>query len=98
MSTSLSIECPRIRNGPRIPNGSRTLTVLAGIGLAGVCALAGYGYARSPGTPPHASALPATNAPAATERSVGTFTGSYENGLPVYRLPPAQITARRGSA
>ena len=25
------------------------------------------------------------------------FTGTYENGLPVYRLPPIEITARRGA-
>lgn len=38
----------------------------------------------------------ATAAPAPT-RTVALFTGNYENGLPLYRLPPVEITARRGA-
>jgi hypothetical protein len=36
----------------------------------------------------------ATATPAPT-RAVALFTGAYENGVPVYRLPPIEITARR---
>ena len=32
---------------------------------------------------------------AAPLQQVGQFTGTYENGLPIYRLPPMQITAVR---
>ena len=37
----------------------------------------------------------AVTLPPASPQIVGTFTGTYENGLPVYRLPPIQITAVR---
>jgi hypothetical protein len=36
----------------------------------------------------------ATDAPVPT-LTVGEFTGTYEDGVPVYRLPPIEITARR---
>jgi hypothetical protein len=36
----------------------------------------------------------AAAAPAPTP-TVALFTGAYENGVPVYRLPPIEITARR---
>jgi hypothetical protein len=29
--------------------------------------------------------------------SLGSFTGTYEQGVPVYRLPPIEIVARRGA-
>ena len=31
----------------------------------------------------------------ATTPAAGTFTGHYENGIPVYRLPPVSITVNR---
>jgi len=31
----------------------------------------------------------------ATASAAGTFTGQYENGIPVYRLPPVGITVDR---
>ena len=39
----------------------------------------------------------AANEPLAATHVVGIFTGSYENGLPVYRLPPIQVTTGRKS-
>jgi hypothetical protein len=35
-----------------------------------------------------------TEAPVPT-LTAGEFTGTYEDGVPVYRLPPIEITARR---
>ncbi len=37
----------------------------------------------------------ATTGRAAPVQMVGTFTGTYVGGLPVYRLPPIQVTASR---
>ncbi len=37
----------------------------------------------------------ATTERAAPVQMVGTFTGTYENDVPVYRLPPIQVTASR---
>ena len=37
----------------------------------------------------------ATPERAAPVQMVGTFTGTYENGVPVYRFPPIQVTATR---
>jgi len=31
----------------------------------------------------------------ATPSAAGTFTGQYENGIPIYRLPPVSITVDR---
>lgn len=39
----------------------------------------------------------ATTERAAPVQMAGTFTGTYVNGLPVYRLPPIQITAVRNA-
>ncbi len=33
----------------------------------------------------------------ANEEIVGIFTGTYANGLPVYRLPPINVTAHRNA-
>lgn len=41
-----------------------------------------------------AAPQPATK-PAAPAHWVGVFTGEYENGAPVYRLPPITVVANR---
>jgi hypothetical protein len=44
------------------------------------------------------SAMPAVGSLVpATAATAGTFTGQYENGIPVYRLPPISITVDRKS-
>jgi hypothetical protein len=67
----------------------RTLQALA-LGLAVVLLLAAIPVSTDK---PAASQL-GKRAPA-TAPTIGTFTGEYENGVPVYRLPPIAITADR---
>ena len=81
MSAKLAIECPNLRSRkPR--SGGIAVGLLAGL-LVGLVYVgvhrSGDAVALSPAPP----------------QIVGTFAGTYENGLPVYRLPPIQITAVR---
>jgi hypothetical protein len=81
MSTQMTIEFPEFR--PFIPVAKG---YAAGLATALLVALLVAGQFRKS----HAGIdLPA---PA---RTVAEFTGTYERGVPVYRLPPLEITARR---
>jgi hypothetical protein len=73
-----------------ILNGRPVLPFLKGIatGLAGALLAAfilGGDY-----TPSHAASTTPPPTPA-----VAIFTGSYVDGVPVYRMPPVEVTARR---
>ena len=81
MSATLAIECPN--PGSRKP---RSRGIAVGLVAALLVGLVYVGVHRSG----DAVALPP-----APPQIVGTFTGTYENGLPVYRLPPIQVTAVR---
>lgn len=67
----------------------RALQALA-LGLAVVLLLAAIPVSTDKYAAPQLGKL----APATTPM-IGTFTGEYENGVPVYRLPPISITADR---
>ena len=67
----------------------RTLQLLA-LGLAAAVLLAAVPVSTDKSAvPPLGTLVPATTP------MVGTFTGEYENGIPVYRLPPIAITVDR---
>lgn len=76
----------------------RTPAIIVGIAVIGLLVGATARFAVVVGGPasmgdragPTRVATPALPAP-----SVGAFTGAYEAGLPVYRLPPLQVTASR---
>ncbi|MEO8741183.1 MAG: hypothetical protein ABI537_15970 [Casimicrobiaceae bacterium] len=69
----------------------RMLQVLA-VGL-----LAAFLLAAIPVSTDKSVLLPplGSNVLTATSPMIGTFTGEYANGVPVYRLPPISITADR---
>jgi len=75
-----------------IPNDRPFLPFLKGIavGLAGAL-LAAFVLGANH-TTSQAASIPPSPTP-----SVALFTGSYVDGVPVYRMPPVEITARRGA-
>jgi len=85
---------------PRSATGKSTgiATVIAGVALIGLAAAGAYRLVHPVIGPVGAGdrtvAAPASYT-AAPLQGVGVFTGAYENGLPVYRLPPVQVTAVR---
>jgi hypothetical protein len=74
------------------PNDRPALPFLKGIaaGVAGALLAAGILVGN------HSASHAASTAPSPT-RAVGVFTGAYVDGAPVYRMPPVEITARRGA-
>jgi hypothetical protein len=87
---------------PRSTTGKTTgiATVIAGVALIGLAAAGAYRLVHPVIGPVWAGdrtvAAPASET-AAPVQGVGVFTGAYENGLPVYRLPPVQVTGNRNS-
>jgi hypothetical protein len=85
---------------PRSAPGKTTgiATFIAGVALIGLAAAGAYRLVQPVIGPvwagDRAVAAPASQT-AAPVHGVGVFTGAYENGLPVYRLPPVQVTAIR---
>jgi hypothetical protein len=73
-------------------------TVIAGVALIGLAAAGAYRLVHPVIEPVWAGdrtvAAPASET-AGPGQGVGGFTGAYENGLPVYRFPPVQVTAIR---
>jgi len=67
----------------------RALQALA-LGLAVVLLLAAIPVSTDKSAAPQLGKLAPATAP-----MIGTFTGEYENGVAVYRLPPIAITADR---
>jgi len=84
MSTQMLIEFPQFR--PLIPVAKG---FAAGLATALLVALFVAGDFRI--------SLAETKSPMPT-RIVGEFTGNYEKDVPVYRLPPIEITARRDTS
>lgn len=76
----------------------RTPVIVVGIAVIGllVAATARIAVGVGGAAPAGARAGPTrVSTPALPAPSVGAFTGAYEAGLPVYRLPPLQVTASR---
>jgi hypothetical protein len=89
-----------IRLSP-LPSPRRTLPALAlVVGLAFVgasAALPRVGIARDATAVAMAFVGASTTLPTAgTAQNAGAFTGRYEQGLPVYRLAPIEVSAARG--
>ena len=42
-----------------------------------------------------ATAAPAVNGASHAKQDVGVFTGTFVNGMPLYRLPPISVVAHR---
>ena len=81
MSAQMTIEIPNVR--PVLPF---LKCIAAGLASALLAALIlGGDYTAS-----HAASTTPPPTPA-----VGIFTGSYVDGVPVYRMPPVEITAQR---
>jgi hypothetical protein len=83
MSTQMTIEFPNDRPVLLLVRG-----IAAGLATALLAALIiGGDYTTR-------DAAPATPSP---PRAVGVFTGNYADGVPVYRMPPVDITGSRGA-
>jgi hypothetical protein len=94
MSNSLAISGNGDTGAPRVGG------VLATIALVVAFAVGAFGLVYTANLPLRSNGF-ALAAPAAAAADpipiAGAFTGTYENDLPVYRLPPVQITARRAA-
>ena len=103
MATALTVSCTDLRfgkrpararsHGPaRSPIGPLAIPTLA---VALVVAVVSAVVAEA-ARPPAPAVSAAVARPARGDApAVGVFTGEYENGVPVYRLPPVTVVASR---
>ena len=92
MSAQLAIECPNA-DTRRHTSGRTVAIIAAAVTIALLMEGAqhlGHAVTPSVGSPASAVTSRATQAPV-----VGNFTGTYDHDLPIYRLPPVEITAAR---
>jgi hypothetical protein len=107
MATALTVSCTDLRFGKRparaaglgtarAPIGQRAIPTLA---VALAVAVVSAVVAEAPRTPAAAGpAAPAAAAAHGDAQAAGVFTGEYENGVPVYRLPNVTVVAARTPA